>query len=162
MSNLAGLLRGARQKKGWTLRQAAEATGISNGYLSLMEQGQVKAPSPTYLMALSNQYELSYPQLMELAGHPSGPVNVGVCRPDSMSTQDYSTMSGLDTHQAGLDGVFGASGTASRTSRLESLAESDADCSKLTKLLAEDLRDLTLEEIAQVRAFIAGMRAGRR
>jgi transcriptional regulator with XRE-family HTH domain len=64
-------LRDGRGAKGWTLRRAAAETGISNGYLSLIEHGRVKEPSPTVLWALAEQYGIPYDELMALGGHPS-------------------------------------------------------------------------------------------
>ena len=111
-------LRARRTAKGWTLRQAAAETGISNGYLSLIEQGEVKAPSPRFLMALANQYELPYDELMALAGHPSGPVATSAAAP--IKTGAHRTgpanaqLSGTKDPGArgwtgaGLSGVFGS------------------------------------------------------
>ena len=62
-------LREGRAGQGWSLRQAAEQTGVSNGYLSLMEQGGVRSPSPRYLRALAEHYQLAFDELMALAGH---------------------------------------------------------------------------------------------
>jgi transcriptional regulator with XRE-family HTH domain len=56
------------------LRQAEQETGVSNGYLSLLENGKAKAPSPTVLDALATKYALPFDDLMEMAGHPSGAV----------------------------------------------------------------------------------------
>lgn len=111
-------LRAGRTAKGWTLRQAAAETGISNGYLSLIEQGEVKAPSPRFLMALANQYGLSYDELMALAGHPSGPVatsaaaqiTAGAHRtaPAPAPLSGARDSGGRGWAGAGLAGVFGA------------------------------------------------------
>lgn len=144
--------------KGWTLRHAAEVTGISNGYLSLMEHGQVKAPSPSYLMAISNHYGLPYSQLMEAAGHPSGAVEVSMPKREMLAALDYAL--DLNTRGAIPSEVFGA--TANRASEAEPPAEPSADTVGLTRLLANDVSRLSLDEITQVRAFIAGLRAGRR
>jgi serine/threonine protein kinase len=76
MTDLGSILRDARGRLGWTLRRAATEIGISNGYLSLLEQGQVKSPSPTHLSAIAAKYGVPFPRLMELAGHPSGQVGI--------------------------------------------------------------------------------------
>jgi transcriptional regulator with XRE-family HTH domain len=68
---LARQLKAARADKGWTLRHAAGQTGISNGYLSLIETGKVKSPAPRYLKALADAYALDFAALMALAGHPA-------------------------------------------------------------------------------------------
>ncbi len=66
---LGSVLRDARTRKRLSLREVERRTGISNGYLSLIESGQVQRPSPRYLHELAETYGVSYPLLMELAGH---------------------------------------------------------------------------------------------
>ena len=58
-----------RAVKKITLRQAEEATGVSNAYLSQMETGKITQPSPQVLLKISDAYDASYQKLMELAGH---------------------------------------------------------------------------------------------
>ncbi len=79
----------------WTLRKAAAMTlrevedesenRVSNAYLSQLETGRIKNPSPSILQELATVYETrlpknatvtcSYDRMMELAGHsrPSSP-----------------------------------------------------------------------------------------
>ena len=66
---LSSVLRDARTRAQLTLREVERRAGISNGYLSLIESGQVHQPSPRYLHALADAYGVSYSLLMELAGH---------------------------------------------------------------------------------------------
>lgn len=66
---LASLLRGARTRMRLSLREVERRTGISNGYLSLLENGSAKRPSPEFLAKLSTLYGASYELLMELAGY---------------------------------------------------------------------------------------------
>lgn len=66
---LGPLLREARSRAGLSLRDVERRVGISNGYLSLIESGRVRQPSPRYLHALADLYGVSYSLLMELAGH---------------------------------------------------------------------------------------------
>jgi len=69
--NLLGKqLREARDARGWSLREAEDAIGISNAYLSQLEGSKIKAPSPNVLHTLSKAYDLSYALLMEYAGYP--------------------------------------------------------------------------------------------
>lgn len=63
-------LREARDSRGWSLREAEGATGVSNAYLSQLEGAKIKAPSPHVLHGLSKAYDLSYAMLMEYAGYP--------------------------------------------------------------------------------------------
>lgn len=67
---LGTYLKRARKTAGLTLRAVEGETGISNGYLSQLESGQVRRPSPTNLHKLSELYRLPYAEVMEAAGYP--------------------------------------------------------------------------------------------
>jgi HTH-type transcriptional regulator, competence development regulator len=66
---LGHLLKTTRVRLGKTLREVEGETGISNGYLSQLESGLVKQPSPNHLHKLAEVYALEYARLMELAGY---------------------------------------------------------------------------------------------
>jgi HTH-type transcriptional regulator, competence development regulator len=68
---LGELLRKARKEKGLTLRAVEQKTGISNAYLSQLENMKISSPSPTILRKLADSYEISYSQLLELTGYPT-------------------------------------------------------------------------------------------
>lgn len=70
MSTLANLLKERRKDLGITLRKAEKETGISNAYLSQVENGKIYQPTPRTLRKLSDYYDISYQRLLELAGHP--------------------------------------------------------------------------------------------
>jgi transcriptional regulator with XRE-family HTH domain len=181
---LGRLLKEGRASKGWTLRQAAVETGISNGYLSLIEQGEVKSPSPRYLMALADKYELSFERLMTLAGHPSGASPGPSGERAELSTFKKSSVAGasvggsvvregfVESDAGALEGVFGADISDSEVPRAhpESISYRDiqaqspeaAERRQLAALVMADMRALTVADIAQVRAFIAGLRSARR
>lgn len=55
---------------GLTLRAVEEATGISNAYLSQLEKGKIKRPSPLVLYKLSDVYKVPYTELFRLIGYP--------------------------------------------------------------------------------------------
>lgn len=61
-------LRSARRTRGWSLRQAEDASGVSNGYISQIERGEVE-PSPAVLEKLSKAYDIPYEVVMEAAGY---------------------------------------------------------------------------------------------
>ena len=67
---LGTYLKRARKTVGLTLRAVEGETGISNGYLSQLESGQVRRPSPVNLHKLSELYRLPYAEMMEAAGYP--------------------------------------------------------------------------------------------
>lgn len=68
---LAQYLSDLRAAKGWKLREVEEATGkeVSNAYLSQLENGKIKKPSPNILHSLAYVYDVSYEVLMEKAGY---------------------------------------------------------------------------------------------
>lgn len=69
-NNLGRFLQAVRDSKSLTLRAVEKATDISNAYLSQLESGKIKQPSPVILHKLSQLYEISYAEVLELAGYP--------------------------------------------------------------------------------------------
>ena len=71
-SELGALLADLRNAKRLSLRQVEEATNrtVSNAYLSQMEQGKIRQPSPNVLHSLARVYGVPYETLMERAGYP--------------------------------------------------------------------------------------------
>jgi HTH-type transcriptional regulator, competence development regulator len=70
MKALGELLADARKRRKLTLRAVQDAVGISNAYLSQLETGKVRSPSPVVLHKLSELYGLSYATVMQEAGYP--------------------------------------------------------------------------------------------
>jgi len=70
MQQLGKTLMGARERKGLTLRDVERETGVSNAYLSQLENMKIKAPSPNVLHKLATLYEIGYSALMRMAGYP--------------------------------------------------------------------------------------------
>jgi transcriptional regulator with XRE-family HTH domain len=70
-SELGGLLGDLRAAKGLSLREVEEATAkaVSNAYLSQLENGKIKKPSPSVLHSLAEVYVVPYEALMEKAGY---------------------------------------------------------------------------------------------
>ncbi len=64
-------LAAVRRDRGFSLRQVEDLTkkAVSNAYLSQVESGKILQPSPNILHALSAAYQISYEQLMEMAGY---------------------------------------------------------------------------------------------
>ena len=52
-----------------SLRDVEQATGISNAYLSQLENNKVSKPSPHFLHKLGKLYGVDYEILMEAAGY---------------------------------------------------------------------------------------------
>jgi transcriptional regulator with XRE-family HTH domain len=68
---LGTLLGDLRTAKGLSLRDVEEATGnaVSNAYLSQLEKGRIRKPSPNVLHRLAAVYGVPYERLMEKAGY---------------------------------------------------------------------------------------------
>jgi transcriptional regulator with XRE-family HTH domain len=70
-SELGTVLADLRTAKGFSLREVEEATGkaVSNAYLSQLENGKIKTPSPNVLNSLAEVYVVPHEALMERAGY---------------------------------------------------------------------------------------------
>lgn len=64
-------LKEIRLKKGLTLRDIEKKSGVSNAYLSQVENGKRNAPTPDILMKIHEVLGVSYDELMEKAGYIS-------------------------------------------------------------------------------------------
>jgi transcriptional regulator with XRE-family HTH domain len=71
MDELGLYLRRIRKNLNLTLRAVEEKTGISNAYLSQLENNKIFCPSPKVLYKLAECYQVSYEYLMKLAGYPT-------------------------------------------------------------------------------------------
>jgi transcriptional regulator with XRE-family HTH domain len=70
LNKLGSFLASARQHKKLTLRAVEAETGVSNAYLSQLETGKIRSPSPVILRKLSDLYGVPYANVLELAGYP--------------------------------------------------------------------------------------------
>ena len=70
-SELGFVLSDLRKAKGFSLREVEQASGnaVSNAYLSQLENGKIKKPSPNVLHSLAEVYVVPYETLMEKAGY---------------------------------------------------------------------------------------------
>ena len=75
-TELGRFLADLRAAKGLSLREVEEQTdrAVSNAYLSQLENGRIKKPSPHVLHSLAGVYGVPYEALMEKAGYllPAG------------------------------------------------------------------------------------------
>jgi HTH-type transcriptional regulator, competence development regulator len=69
MQSLGEGLKTARELRKLSLREVEEATGISNAYLSQLENDKIKKPSPHFLHKLASIYDIGYELLMDAAGY---------------------------------------------------------------------------------------------
>jgi transcriptional regulator with XRE-family HTH domain len=82
-SPLGGRVRARRQRRGWTLRDLADNTGLSVPYLSDIERGNVVNPTLETLTTLAAALEASVAEL--LGDQPAAPAE----RPLSVSLQRF-------------------------------------------------------------------------
>ncbi len=70
-NRLGTVLADLRKAKRLSLREVEEATGrtISNAYLSQLENGRIRKPSPSVLHGLADVYAVPYETLLEKAGY---------------------------------------------------------------------------------------------
>lgn len=62
-------MRNLRVARKLSLRDVEDASGVSNAYLSQLEQGKITKPSPHFLHKLAGCYVVPYETLMEKAGY---------------------------------------------------------------------------------------------
>ena len=68
MKSLGSTLKKTRESISLTLRQVEEATGISNAYLSQLENDKIKKPSANVLYKLASIYKIDLNLLLSAAG----------------------------------------------------------------------------------------------
>lgn len=68
MDSLGVTLKNGREMLALTLRQVEDATGISNAYLSQLENDKIKKPSANVLYKLSELYKIELETLLRAAG----------------------------------------------------------------------------------------------
>lgn len=68
-TSIAGRVRFLRAQRGWSRSRLAIASGVSDGWLSNLEQGRIKKPDPTKLRKIAERLGTSYDDLMEASGY---------------------------------------------------------------------------------------------
>ena len=74
-TELGKFLKESRLAAGLKLRDVEDRIDVSNAYLSQIESGRIRTPSPKVLFELAALYGVSYTTAMELAGHPVPPAS---------------------------------------------------------------------------------------
>ncbi|GIN08719.1 LexA repressor [Shouchella clausii] len=62
-------LRRRRKEKGFTIRQLEMKSGVSNAYLSHLENGKRGLPSTEIIKKISKALDISYTEMLQKAGH---------------------------------------------------------------------------------------------
>src|SRR5437867_9955723 len=91
-TELARALREGRRSRNLSLRDVETLTGVSNAYLSQVEHGKIRQPSPVVLHQLSKAYEIPYEHLLETAGYPV-PTAVRSTRASNTPLQRFADIS---------------------------------------------------------------------
>ncbi len=68
-AQLGPRLRELREAKRESLRKIERRSGLTNGYLSQLERGEVGHPAPTVLRKIADGYEVAFPVLLQWAGY---------------------------------------------------------------------------------------------
>lgn len=76
MKTLGQHLKFGRDGKGFTLREVEDTTGVSNAYLSQLENDKIKKPSANVLYKLSTLYGMTIEGLLQAAGIVDKPTSV--------------------------------------------------------------------------------------
>lgn len=99
--NLGEYLREIRKEKNFTLRDVERiakegnaGADLSSGYLSMLERGDVKEPSPRILFSLSRIYEIDYINLMKLTGYIPKETEVDEHKPQPVAFRGVSQLKG--------------------------------------------------------------------
>ncbi len=74
MASLGSYLKSLRKSNNLTLKYIEESLGISNAYLSQLENDKIKSPSIYVLSTLSNAYDTPLTEILEESGILKKPV----------------------------------------------------------------------------------------
>jgi len=69
--NLGDKIRQLREQIGFTQGQLAQGSSVSQGYLSQLENGEVKNPSAAVLLRVAQAMHVDSDELFEAAGYPT-------------------------------------------------------------------------------------------
>lgn len=70
------ILRRARQRRGWSLRDVERRTGIPNPHLSQIERGRIRRPDSALLWTLTELYDLDFAKIAAWSGHLDRPTGI--------------------------------------------------------------------------------------
>jgi transcriptional regulator with XRE-family HTH domain len=68
MTPFAKLIQQAREAKGWTQQELAEAMEVSRGYIGQLETGLIKRPRPQYIALLEKHLGLTKEEILRAQG----------------------------------------------------------------------------------------------
>ena len=102
--NFGPQMKARRKALGFTLRDVEAITegGVSNGYLSQLENGKIKSPSAHIVLMLCAAYAVSHEDAMAWLGTPASIVPPRICRECGQALPRHAALRGIDYD---IDGV---------------------------------------------------------
>lgn len=91
-------IKGIRKSRKLTIRQLELYSGVSNAYISQIERGERKIPSPNILRKLAKSLNVEYNELMTNAGHLENPTSYGL---EKLEPSNLMSVPVLGTVKAG-------------------------------------------------------------
>lgn len=100
LKEFGNYLKQLRTERGLTIRQLTEKSGVSNAYLSQLENGKRGIPKPEILVKLHEPLGVGYDELMEKAGYISSETRSELL-PETIKTMNsYAVLSELISNAA--------------------------------------------------------------
>jgi SOS regulatory protein LexA len=130
-------LKKLRLESGLTIRQLEEKSGVSNGYLSQLENGKRGLPKPDILRKIHEPLGVDYDELMEKAGYISSETRTDLL-PETLQTMDsYEALQELIENAAEIftNSVYGEDGKLKGNFRQYLLSQ------------AEDITEAEIDEL---------------
>jgi SOS regulatory protein LexA len=97
---LGAYLKQLRQDKNLTIRQLEKKSGVSNAYISQLENGKRGLPTPDVLKKLHDPLGVGYDELMEKAGYISAETRMELLPETIQTMQTYSVLNELISNAA--------------------------------------------------------------
>jgi SOS regulatory protein LexA len=148
-------LKKLRLKSGLSLRDMEKRTGVSNAYISQLENGKRGIPNPDTLKKIHEALGVTYDELMERAGYISSETRAGLL-PETLQTMDsYDALQELVENAAEIftNSVYGEDGKLKESFRQYLLSQAEniteAEIDELINdpdIVQKILENFTLEE----------------
>jgi transcriptional regulator with XRE-family HTH domain len=147
-------LRMIRLLRRYSLKDVADRSGLSAGYIQKLERGEIREPSPTRLRSLARALDYPYARLLALAGYLDESDGVEACLIDRSPEPDPQLAS-LDKRLAVLAEAIG--GAALDDAEANFLAASLAQYREMRKAGAAPPADFLLSVLHEYqRLHLAG------
>jgi HTH-type transcriptional regulator, competence development regulator len=105
---IGGFLRALRMTRQFTLRKVERLSGVSNAYISQIEQGKIAQPSPHILQKLASCYGVAAADLMRKAGYITESVHTGSSLAPAAANRSSSSQRGQVKRPVALSSALGS------------------------------------------------------